>query len=74
MYKVSDLSTEYNKKLVSPDKAVQVIKSGDRVHYGLFSGLVVDLDKALAKRTRDLENVKICATLWAYPFPSANTR
>jgi butyryl-CoA:acetate CoA-transferase len=69
MYKVRELLTEYKKKLVSADKAVQVIKSGDRVHYGLFNGLVVDLDKALAKRTYDLEEVKICTSIWAYPFP-----
>lgn len=67
MYKVSELFTEYKKKLVSADKAVQVIKSGDRVHYGLFNGLVVDLDRALAKRAHELEHVKICTTIWAYP-------
>lgn len=69
MYRVSDLQTEYRKKYVSADKAVSVIKSNDRVHYGLFNGLVVDLDRALAKRTHELENVKICTTIWAYPFP-----
>lgn len=69
MYKVSDLCTEYNKKLVSAEKAVSVIKSNDRVHYGLFNGLVVELDKALAKRTKELSNVKICTSIWSYPFP-----
>jgi butyryl-CoA:acetate CoA-transferase len=69
MYKVSDLLVEYKKKLTSADKAVQVIKSGDRVHYGLFNALVVDLDRALAKRTQELEDVIIMTTIWAYPFP-----
>lgn len=69
MYKVNDLLMEYKKKLVSADKAVQVVKSGDRVHYGLFNGLVVDLDRALARRTYELEDVKICTTIWAYPDP-----
>lgn len=68
MYKVSDLQLEYKNKLVTADKAVSVIKSNDRVHYGLFNGLVVDLDKALAKRTQELENVKICTSIWSYPF------
>jgi len=67
MYKFSDLFIEYKKKLVSAQKAVQVVKSGDRVHYGLFNGLVVDLDRALAKRTHELEDVKVCTTIWAYP-------
>ena len=69
MYKVSELKSEYEKKLVSADKAVQVVKSGDRVHYGLFNGLVVDLDRALAKRTQDLEDVMIMTSIWAYPHP-----
>jgi len=50
---------------------VKVIKSGDRVHYGLFNGLVVHLDRALAKRAGELEDVKICTTIWAYPEPPA---
>ena len=69
MYKVSELKTKYEKKLVSADKAVQVVKSGDRVHYGLFNGLVVDLDRALAKRTQELEDVLIMTTIWTYPHP-----
>ena len=69
MYKYNDLLMEYKKKLISARKAVQAIQSGDRVHYGLFNGLVVDLDKALAERTHELENVKICTTIWAYPEP-----
>ncbi len=69
MQKVSELSAEYAKKLVSADQAVQVIQSGDRVHYGLFNGLVVDLDRALAKRTQELEDVLIMTTIWAYPDP-----
>ena len=64
MYKVSDLLVEYKKKLTSADKAVQVVKSGDRVHFGLFNGIVVDLNKALAKRTQELFDVKIMTTIW----------
>ncbi len=69
--KLSELHAEYKKKLVSAEEAVKVVKSGDRIHYGLFNGLVVDLDKALAKRAEELFDVKICTTIWAYPEPPA---
>ncbi|MDR3573867.1 MAG: acetyl-CoA hydrolase/transferase C-terminal domain-containing protein [Anaerolineaceae bacterium] len=69
MFKVANLSAEYGKKLVTADQAVKVVKSGDRVHYGLFNGLVFDLDKALAKRTQELADVIIMTTIWAQPEP-----
>ncbi len=69
--KVYVSEAEYKKKLVSADEAVKVVKSGDRVHYGLFNGLVVDLDEALAKRTEELYDVKICTTIWSYEEPPA---
>ncbi len=65
--KFTEVQAEYKKKLVTADEAVKVVKSGDRVHYGLFNGLVVECDKALAKRTEELHDVKICTTIWAYP-------
>jgi butyryl-CoA:acetate CoA-transferase len=67
MFKVANIAAEYAKKLVTPDQAAQVVKSGDRVHYGLFNALVVDLDRALAKRTPELHDVIIMTTIWAYP-------
>ena len=67
MYKLSELLVEYKKKLTSADNAVKAIKSGDRVHYGLFNALVVDLDRALAKRAHELENVIVMTSIWAYP-------
>lgn len=69
MYKVSDVFLEYEKKLLTADQAVQVVKSGDRIHYGLFNGLVVELDRALAKRAPELKDVKIMTSIWAYPEP-----
>ncbi len=57
----------YEEKLVTADEAVKIIKSGDYIHYGLFCGVVVDLDSALAKRVNELEDVTICATMWSYP-------
>lgn len=59
----------YKEKLVSADEAVKCIESGDYIHYGLFTGVVVDLDKALAKRVDELEDVTICTTMWSYAEP-----
>ena len=49
--KTSALKKEYQEKLVTADEAVKIVKSGDQVHYGLFGGLVRELDKALADKT-----------------------
>lgn len=54
-------SEEYRKKLVTPEEAVRVVKSGDWVDYGSFTGQVVELDKALAARKHELFDVKIRA-------------
>jgi len=61
------LMEEYKGKLVSADKAVKVIKSGDWVDYGEFCGQVRDLDQALAKRKDELKDVKIWSTVNPYP-------
>ncbi|WP_425805272.1 acetyl-CoA hydrolase/transferase family protein [Desulfitobacterium sp. Sab5] len=52
---------EYQKKLVTPEEAVRVVKSGDWVDYASFSGQVIELDKALAARAEELFDVKIRA-------------
>lgn len=52
-------SEEYKQKLVSADEAVKVIKSGDWVDYGWCNGTPDVLDKALAKRTDELTDVKL---------------
>lgn len=59
----------YKEKLVTADEAVKIVKSGDYLHYGLFTGVVVDLDRALAKRVNELEDVTICSTMWSYAEP-----
>lgn len=63
MYKVSDLQAEYKKKLITADEAVAFVKDGDRIHFGLGCGTVVDIDKALAKRAKDLKDVTIISTV-----------
>ncbi len=47
----------YKKKLVSAEKAAEVIKSGDWVDYGWTTGTPVKVDAAIAKRLPELENV-----------------
>jgi butyryl-CoA:acetate CoA-transferase len=53
---------EYRAKLTTADEAVKIVKSGDWVEYGAFSGHVVELDKALARRKDELYDVKIRGT------------
>lgn len=52
-------SDAYKLKLVSPEHAVKVVKSGDWVDYGSFTGQTILLDKALAARKDELRDVKI---------------
>lgn len=54
-----DYSQEYKQKLVSADEAVKIIKSGDWVDYGWCTGTPDALDKALARRTDELKDVKL---------------
>lgn len=50
---------EYKSKLVSADKAVQLVKSGNRVAFGQIVTPTLELDKALARRRDELQNVYI---------------
>jgi len=50
---------EYQEKLVTPEEAVGVVKSGDRVHYGHFAMSPTFLDPYLAKRRDELNDVKV---------------
>lgn len=54
-----DYSEEYLRKRMTPEEAAKLVKSGDWVEYGSFSGSAVVLDKALAARKDELTDVKI---------------
>ena len=54
-----DFQKEYQQKLVSAEEAVKVVKSHDWVDYGWCTGTPDALDKALAKRTDELKDVKL---------------
>ncbi|NLJ72249.1 MAG: butyryl-CoA:acetate CoA-transferase [Syntrophomonadaceae bacterium] len=59
---------EYQDKLVSADEAVKIVKSGDWVQYGEFVMQPKELDRALARRANELEDVKIrCVTITMIP-------
>ena len=56
---MNEFEKMYQEKLTTPDEAVKVIKSGDWVDYGWCVAHPVALDKALAKRMPDLQDIKI---------------
>lgn len=58
---------EYQKKLVTPETAVQTVKSGDWVEYSAFVMAPKVLDEALSKRVDELWDVKIRATTTTFP-------
>lgn len=60
---------EYRSKLVKPEEAVRVVRSGDWVEYGQFAVQAVALDKALAERKDELRDVKIRGTTRAMGIP-----
>lgn len=55
---------QYQRKLVSPEKAVAQVKSGDWVDYGHFTCSPTFLDPYLARRAGELENVKVRAVCY----------
>ena len=59
-----DYMSEYRSKLVSPEEAVRVVKSGDTVHYGHFAMSPTFLDSYLAKRKEELKAVKVFAVTY----------
>ena len=50
---------QYQQKLISPDEAAKLVKSGDMVQYSEFVMFPDALDEALAKRKDELEDVTI---------------
>lgn len=52
---------EYRKKLVTAEKAVSVVKSGDWIIYSYAVNTLPVLDMALAKRTPELQDIQLLA-------------
>lgn len=53
----------YQNKLIAAKDAVKLVKSNDWVDYGIAAGVPYDLDRELAHRVDELENINIRATL-----------
>lgn len=62
MYKLSEVQERYESKLMTAEEAAAIVKPGDRVHFGLGCGAVVDIDEALSHRVDDLADVVIIST------------
>jgi acyl-CoA hydrolase len=59
----------YKEKLVTPEKAVSGVKSGDIIDYGFFNGKPVLCDQALAARAAELRDVSIHGAVTLPPLP-----
>ena len=66
-----DYTREYIQKLRTPEEAVKVVKDGDWVDYTSSLGMPVLLDKALAARKEELQDVKIRGNLLPGPIEVA---
>ncbi len=55
----STVLEQYKSKLITAEAAAKLVKSGDWVQYGEFVQQPLDIDKALAARKDELEDVKI---------------
>ncbi|MFY9323969.1 MAG: butyryl-CoA:acetate CoA-transferase [Syntrophomonadaceae bacterium] len=66
---MKDYTPEYKSKLISADKAAQLIKDNDVIEYGMFSTKPIDFDIALAQRTGELKNVAVRGGPVVYPIP-----
>lgn len=56
---MSDWSALYKEKLRTPEEAVKIVKNGDWVDYGMATSQPIVLDKALAARRDELEDIKV---------------
>lgn len=71
MYKVSEIGEAYARKVITADEAAAMVKSGDRLHFGLGCGSVIEIDEALAKRADELKNIDVLSTVTIRKKPFA---
>ncbi len=57
--KMSQWSDMYRQKVMTPEKAVELVKSGDWVDYSMATSQPILLDKALAGRKEELKDIKV---------------
>lgn len=54
-----DVLRQYQAKLTTPEEAVQLVKSGDRVYYGVNISTHYGMNHLLAQREQELEHVTV---------------
>jgi len=52
-------SWQYQQKLITPDEAAKIVKSGDNIFYSEFAIFPEALDAALAKRLDELDGIEV---------------
>lgn len=68
-----DFFKEYKDKLMTAEDAVKVVKNGDWIDYATSNSFPVTLDKALAKRKNELEDIKIRGYLTLEPIATVES-
>lgn len=63
-----NFSQEYQRKLTTAEEAVKVVKSGDWIDYSFGTNMPDELDRALAARAEELDDVKVRAMLTLHPL------
>ena len=63
-----DFNTVYQQKLLTPEQAVKIVKSGDNVQYNSYNGVPPTLDKALSQRRNELYGVVINTSVTLFPL------
>ena len=63
MYRITELQEEYKKKLITAEQAAEMVKPGNRLHFGLGCGSIVDIDKAIARRADELRDITVISTV-----------
>jgi butyryl-CoA:acetate CoA-transferase len=59
---------EYKEKLTTAKNAVKIVKSGDKVQFNSYNGNPPALDRALAARRDELEDVILYTSVTMYPL------
>lgn len=63
-----DYTKEYQKKLMTPEEAVKLVKDGDWVDYSQTCSFPIALDHALGNRAGELKDVKIRSAISMRPI------
>ncbi len=63
-----DYTSEYKRKLCTPDEAARVVKSGDWIDISMGAGFPSLMDAAIAKRKEELFGVKVRGYLISSPI------